>query len=146
MPIGLQPLSAGNTNSSGISLITTASPLVSLSVSALRNRRGLFALRARMGNPGPVAAALIGAFDADAGPGEPERRGAAPPAIDPVDDRHHRSAVKAGRHLADYRIEPGASDRQRGFAGSDRNTAAASGVDAQFPGAVEGGLRRPPGA
>src|SRR5580704_15849816 len=77
MPIGLQPLSAGKTNSSGNSLRTTASPLVSLSVSALRNRRGLFALRARMGNPGPVAAALIGAFDADAVPVEPERHGAA---------------------------------------------------------------------
>jgi hypothetical protein len=48
-------------------------------VSAPRNRRGLFALRARMGDPGPVAAALIRALYRTPAVVEPKRYSAAPP-------------------------------------------------------------------
>ena len=58
-----------------------------------------------MRHPGAVAAALIGAFDGDAVAVEPEGDRPAPPGIDPIDDRHHRAAAKAGRSLADNRVE-----------------------------------------
>ena len=64
-----------------------------------------------MRHPGAVAAAFIGALDADTILVDPERDRAAPPHIDPVDDRHHRPAAEAGRHLADNRIKAAAFDR-----------------------------------
>ena len=66
---------------------------------------------ARMRHPGAVATAFIGAFDAETVLVEPERDRAAAPYIDPVDDRHHRPAAEAGRHLADNRIKAAAFDR-----------------------------------
>ena len=66
--------------------------------------------------------------------------------FDPVDDRHHRAAAEAGRHLADDRVDPAAFDRQCRFSGDDRDVAAARRVAAQFPGAVEAALAPLPAA
>src|SRR5437899_2328571 len=89
------------------------------------DRWGTLPFRARMRDPGAIAAGLIGAFDGDAGFVQPQRHGTAPPGIDAVDDRHHRSAPEAGGHLADDRIDSAAFDREGRSAGNDRDPAAA---------------------
>src|ERR1700756_3007931 len=98
-----------------------------------------------MRNPGAIAAGLIGAFDDDASLVEPQCHGTAPPRIDAIDDRHHRAAAKAGRHLADDSIDPAASDRECRGAGKDRDPAAARRVKAQLAGAIEPALGLVPG-
>src|SRR5262245_43628779 len=87
--------------------------------------------------PRAIAAGLIDAFDGDAGLVEPQCHGTAPPRTDPNDDRPHRAAAKAGRHPADARVDPAAFNRQRRFAGDDRNSATTCGIPAQLSGAVE---------
>jgi|SRR5205814_2915948 hypothetical protein len=73
------PAFAGTTNSSGNSLKITASSLVSLLITLLGSGAGPFALRARMGDPGPVATALIRALYRNTAAVEPQRHSAAPP-------------------------------------------------------------------
>src|ERR1700738_4198323 len=98
-----------------------------------------------MRNPGAIPAGLIGAFDDDAGFVEPQCHGTTPPRIDAIDDRHHRAAAKAGRYLADDRVNPAAFDREGRGAGNDRDPAAARRVKAQLAGAIEPALGLVPG-
>src|SRR5215475_13944344 len=90
-----------------------------------------------MRDPGAVAAVLIGAFDGDAVLVEPQRDRAAPPRVDPVDDRHQGPAAEAGRDLADDGVYPGAFNRQSRCAGDDGDAAAARAVAAEFAVAIE---------
>src|SRR5437899_1023617 len=98
-----------------------------------------------MRDPGAIATGFIGAFDSDPVFVEPQRYGTTPPRIDAIDDRHHRAAAKAGRHLTDDRVDSVAFNREGGSAGNDRDSAAARRVKAQLAGAVEPALGRVPG-
>src|SRR5207249_659605 len=98
-----------------------AGALFFYSVYGFSRRPSALARRYRVGDPGAVAAAGIGAFDGDAAGFEPQRDRALAPAVDPVDHRDLRTALEPRRHLRDDRIDRVARHRKPGLGGHQRH-------------------------
>jgi hypothetical protein len=90
-----------------------------------------------MRDPGPVAAAVIRANHLYPAGVKPQRDRAAPPIVDPVDDRDLLTARKPGRRLADDRIGRVAAGGQAALFGDDGDGLAARGVAAPAVAAVQ---------